>query len=123
MAVSVASDVPCAIGRLGSRFGVPSVARARERGLDHRLDELAHPIAQTSFDRIKPIVEERDRPPVPTAGAANSCYRCSWRGLHRRANAGIVWISTPGDYATFNSNQTPDGTSTPLPARKHGSTD
>jgi hypothetical protein len=30
----------------------------------------------------------------------------------RRANAGIVWVSTPGDYATLNSNHTPDGTST-----------
>jgi hypothetical protein len=28
----------------------------------------------------------------------------------RRANAGIVWVSTPGDYATLNSNHTPDGT-------------
>src|SRR5580700_8571734 len=25
-------------------------------------------------------------------------------------NAGIVWVSEPGDYATFNSNHTPDGT-------------
>src|SRR5260370_12657844 len=25
--------------------------------------------------------------------------------------AGIVWVSAPGDYATFNSNHTPDGTS------------
>src|SRR5438270_8421756 len=25
-------------------------------------------------------------------------------------NAGIVWVSAPGDYATFNSNHTPDGT-------------
>jgi hypothetical protein len=25
-------------------------------------------------------------------------------------NAGIVWVSAPGDYATFNSNRTPDGT-------------
>jgi hypothetical protein len=22
----------------------------------------------------------------------------------------IVWVSAPGDYATFNSNHTPDGT-------------
>src|ERR1700751_5495818 len=29
---------------------------------------------------------------------------------HRRTNAGIVWVSAPGDYATFNSNQIPDGT-------------
>src|SRR5438105_6948394 len=27
-------------------------------------------------------------------------------------NAGIVWVSAPGDYATFNSNHTPDGTPT-----------
>src|SRR4029078_4440214 len=25
-------------------------------------------------------------------------------------NAGIVWVSATGDYATFNSNHTPDGT-------------
>src|SRR5436190_24036096 len=25
-------------------------------------------------------------------------------------NAGIVWVSAPGDYAPFNSNHTPDGT-------------
>jgi len=25
-------------------------------------------------------------------------------------NAGIVWVSAPGDYATFNSDHTPDGT-------------
>src|SRR5438270_5654492 len=25
-------------------------------------------------------------------------------------NAGIIWVSAPGDYATFNSNHTPDGT-------------
>ena len=35
--------------------------RRVELGFDHRLDELAHPIAQTGFDRIKPIVEKRDR--------------------------------------------------------------
>jgi hypothetical protein len=23
---------------------------------------------------------------------------------------GFVWVSAPGDYATFNSNHTPDGT-------------
>jgi hypothetical protein len=25
-------------------------------------------------------------------------------------SAGIVWVSAPGDYATFNSNHTPHGT-------------
>jgi len=29
-------------------------------------------------------------------------------GAQRR----IVWVSAPGDYATFNSNHTPDGTPT-----------
>src|SRR5690242_1093607 len=40
-----------------------------------------------------------------------SCYCWSWRSLHRRTNAGIVWVSAPGDYALFNSNHIPDGTS------------
>src|SRR5690348_6885650 len=39
-----------------------------------------------------------------------SCYCWSWCSLHRRTNAGMVWVSAPGDYATFNSNHTPDGT-------------
>jgi integrase len=39
-----------------------------------------------------------------------SCYCWSWRSLHRRTNAGIVWVSAPGDYAHFNSNHIPDGT-------------
>jgi exodeoxyribonuclease V alpha subunit len=34
----------------------------------------------------------------------------------RRANVGIVWVSTPGDYATFNSNHTPDGTAAMIAA-------
>ena len=34
-----------------------------------------------------------------------SCYCFPWRGLHRRGNAGIVWVGQPGDYATFNSYQ------------------
>ena len=39
-----------------------------------------------------------------------SCYCWSWCSLHRRTNAGIIWVSAPGDYATFNSNHTPDAT-------------
>ena len=39
-----------------------------------------------------------------------SCYCWSWRSLHRRTNAGIVWVSAPGDYALFISNHIPDGT-------------
>src|SRR5467141_220012 len=113
----VASD-PARI--LGSLLWAADVARARqcrlELGLDHPLDELAHPIAQAGFDRIKPIVEKRDR-------------RLGWRLQGRRVraiaghgvvsagaqNAGIAWVSAPGDYATFNSNHIPDGTTTHAP--------
>jgi len=31
--------------------------------------------------------------------------------------AGIVWVSAPGDYATLNSNHTPDGTNNTVSAR------
>src|SRR5271155_5268908 len=53
-----------------------------------------------------------DAPPSPllTARMTTSCYCWSWRSLHRRTNAGIVWVSAPGDYALFNSNHIPDGT-------------
>src|SRR6059058_4278445 len=37
-------------------------------------------------------------------------------------NAGIVWVSAPGDYATFNSNHTPDGTGSKAEGR-HADTD
>src|ERR1700731_2925090 len=61
----VASDTARAIGILGSLLWATGIARARqcrlELSLDHRLDELAHPIAQADFDRIKPIVEKMDR--------------------------------------------------------------
>src|ERR1700720_467804 len=61
----VASDTARAIGILGSLLWAAGVARARqcriELGLDHRLDEPAHPIAQADLDRIKPIVEKMDR--------------------------------------------------------------
>src|SRR3954451_21690712 len=61
----MASDTARALSILGTCFGPASVARARERrlelALNHRLDELAHPVAQAGFDRIKPIVEKIDR--------------------------------------------------------------
>src|SRR5580704_2351567 len=61
----VASDTARAIGILGSLLWATGIARARqcrlELSLDHRLDELAHPIAQADFDRIKPIVEKMHR--------------------------------------------------------------
>src|ERR1700738_1926616 len=61
----VTSDTARAISILASLLWAAGVAGARqyrlELGLDHRLDELAHPIAQADFDRIKPIVEKMDR--------------------------------------------------------------
>src|SRR6266446_1686681 len=108
----VASD-PARI--LGSLLRVAGVARARqcrlELGLDHRLDELTHPIAQADFDRIKPIVEKMDR------RLGLRLQGCRVRAIAGHGvvstgaqNASSVWVSAPGDYATFNSNHTPDGT-------------
>jgi hypothetical protein len=45
-----------------------------------------------------------------TARMTISCYCWSWRSLHRRTKAEIVWVSAPGNYALFNSNHIPDGT-------------
>jgi hypothetical protein len=52
---------------LSAETGVPPLTNAVEGrpeaslALDHRLDELTHPVAQTGFNRIKPIVEKMDR--------------------------------------------------------------
>src|ERR1700731_565097 len=100
---------------LGSLLWAAGVARARqcrlELGLDHRLDELTHPIAQTDFDRIKPIVEKMDR---RLGLRLHGCRGWVFAGhgvvSTGAQNAGIVWVSAPGDYATFNFNHTPDGT-------------
>src|ERR1700730_15129927 len=62
--VPVAGDTAGAIV-LGIRLGPASIARPCEHRLeltlDHRLDELAHPVAQTGLDRIKPLIEKPDR--------------------------------------------------------------
>jgi hypothetical protein len=112
--VTVAADPARAIGILGIRLWAAAVARAGERcfelALDHRLNELAHPIPQTCFDRIKPVIEKMQPSALLTARMTTSCYCWSWCSLHRRTNAGIVWVSAPGDYALFNSNHIPDGT-------------
>ena len=78
---------------------------------DHPLDELAHPIAQAGFDRIKPIVEKMNR------RLGLRLQGCRVRAIAGHGvvstgaqNAGIVWVSAPGDYATFNSNQPRDAT-------------
>src|SRR5882672_9567117 len=100
---------------LGSLLWAAGVARARqcrlELGLDHRLDELTHPIAQPDFDRIKPIVEKRDRRlSLRLQGCRVRVIAGHGMVSTGAQNAGIVWVSAPGDYATFNSNHTPDGT-------------
>ena len=110
----VTSDAARAISILASLLWAAGVAGARqyrlELGLDHRLDELAHPIAQADFDRIKPLIQKTDR---------NLGVRTQNRQLRAMLvmawsppahNAGNVRVSAPGDYATFNSNHTPDGT-------------
>src|SRR5580700_7627560 len=58
----VASDTARILASLLWAAGVAGARQYRlELGLNHRLDELAHPIAQADFDRIKPIVEKMDR--------------------------------------------------------------
>jgi hypothetical protein len=81
------------IGILGISLWLAAIARARkhhlELGFDRCLDEAANLVAQSGFNRIKPVVEEGGPSSrLPTAGPAASCYHCSWRSLHRRANAG-----------------------------------
>ena len=73
----------------------------------------AHPTAQAGFDRVKPVIEKTNR----GLGFQLQGQRLRAIAGHgvvstRRANAGIVWVSTPGDYATLNSNHTTDGTDT-----------
>ncbi len=74
-------------------FASSSIARTGENrvelGLKHRFDEAAHPVAQASFDRIKPVVKK--------IGGVFSSRLCR-TGLHdivlhgvvsfRRSNAG-----------------------------------
>jgi hypothetical protein len=78
--------------------------------LDDRLDELAHPVAQAGLDRIKPVIEKW------TGVSASDCREIDFvlpsvmAWSPPAANAGIVWISAPGDYASSNSNHTQDGT-------------
>ena len=39
----------------------PAAQRSLKLGFDHRLDELANPIAQTGLDRVEPVVEKGNR--------------------------------------------------------------
>src|SRR5882757_1913281 len=89
---------------LGSLLWAAGVARARqcrlELGLDHRLDELTHPIAQAGFDRIKPIVEKMDR---------RLGLRLQRRRVRAIAGHGVVstGAQTPGLLGFQNPETTP----------------
>ena len=116
MAVPVAGDTLQPIAILDIRRWAAAVARASQRrlelALNHRLDELTHPLTQPDFDRVKPIVEKMDRR-----------LRFRLQGRRRRASIGhgvvstgastpgLLWVSPPGDYAIVNSNHIPDRTS------------
>ena len=58
----VAGERDRPVGIAARRCEPPAVARAHQcriqLALDHRLDEFAHPIAHSSFDRIEPVVEK-----------------------------------------------------------------
>src|SRR6516162_5886986 len=123
MAMPVAGDTVRHRAILDIRGWATAVARASQRylqlALNHRLDELTHPLTQPDFDRVKPIVEKMDR---------RLCFRLQDR--RRRASLahgvvstgaptpGLLWVSPPGDYAIVNSNHIPDGTSASV-ARTH----
>ena len=63
--MTMASNPLAAIGILGSSLWLAAIARARKRyfklGLDHGLDEAANLLAQSSFNWIKPVVQEAER--------------------------------------------------------------
>src|SRR5215510_3137506 len=63
--MAVASETFRPITILDIRCWAAAVARASQRrlelALNHRLDELADPLTQPDFDRVKPIVEKIDR--------------------------------------------------------------
>jgi hypothetical protein len=109
--VPVASDSARAIGMLGSLPWLTGVARAREcrlqLGFDHRLDELAHPVAQASFDRIKPAVEKRDR---------RRGFRLPGRRIRAIVNHGVVstGAQTPGLLGFQHPETTPSSIPTTL---------
>ena len=79
----------------------PAVARTRQCAgeflLQHRLDEPANASANPVLDRIEPIIEKQN------LGGHSRLLRGILRhgvvSTFQRANAGIVWVRQPGDYA------------------------
>jgi hypothetical protein len=77
MAMAVAGNSLGAIGILGISLWLAAIARARkhhlELGFDRCLDEAANLVAQSGFNRIKPVVEE--------GGAGVSASNCGTGGF------------------------------------------
>src|SRR6516162_9087837 len=65
MAMAVAGDPLGASDIVAISLWPAAIARARkhrlELALDHRLDEAANLVAQSGFNRIKPVVDQADR--------------------------------------------------------------
>ena len=115
MAVPVARNTARAIGILGSLLS-PAGVRGRDG-------------AASSSASIIPWMNSRTRSRKPASIGSNQSSRRAVVGTASDCRAGefvlllvrawspparerrIVGVSTPGDYATFNSNHTPDGTS------------
>jgi hypothetical protein len=88
MAVAMTGGTDRLLRFAARRFRMASVARPRQRNvqlaLDHGMDEFANPIAQASFNRVKPIVEKVD-----------SRFGCRLRRLKLRGNARHGVVSCP----------------------------
>ena len=88
MAMAVTGDADRLLRFAARRLRMASVARPRQRhvelALDHGMDEFANPIAQATFDRIKPVVEKINSPLATTL-----------RGIRLRGNACHGVVSNP----------------------------
>ena len=78
----------------------PAVARPRQRlgkfRLQHRLDKSAHARPDSVLDRVEPIIEKQR-----LGGSSRSLVVSlimAWSPF-QRANAGIIGVEQPGDYA------------------------
>ena len=93
VATPVAGDIASPIGTLLLRLRPAAIARTADRrlelGLDHRLDELAHTVAQTGLDRVKPHVEKINLRRRFRQQAGRVCAIAVMSRSPRRTNAGI----------------------------------
>jgi hypothetical protein len=88
MAMAVTGDADRLLRFAARRLRMASIARPRQRhvelALDHRMDKFANSIAQTTFDRIKPVVEKMNRR-----------LACRLRRIRLRGNACHGVVSSP----------------------------